>query len=337
MIRFRLFALAASVPLLAVAAAPVLAAEPAAPKVTATLPGPDGGWDYVTVDADYGRVLVARSMGVTVYDLASGQGASILTQLKGTHIALPLNGGKDVLVTVGSTGEAVIADLATGTVRSRVKTGVKPDAAAFDRVSGLVWVMDNKGGGVALIDPATGVLAGTIPTPGALEFVASDGKGHVYANVEDTGEIVAFDARARTVIGRYKLTGCEEPSGLAYDSVNNRLFSACANKVATAVAADTGAVVATLKIGAGPDAAVYDPVAHRVFIPSRDGKLTVIDADALKVAAVGDTRVSARTAALDVKTGRLYLPSAVMAPPAAPGGRPTATPGSFAVLAVATR
>ncbi len=335
MTRFRLAALAAFAPLLAAAATPARAAD--APKVTAALSGPDGGWDYITADADHGRILVARSAGVTVYDMASGKATPILSELKGTHIALPLNGGKDVLVTVGSTGEAVIADLTTGAVRSRVKTGVKPDAAAFDPVSGLVWVMDNKGGGVALIDPATGALAGTIAVPGALEFVASDGKGHVYANVEDAGEIVAFDARTRKVTGHYKLTGCEEPSGLAYDSVNNRLFSACANKVATAVAADTGALLATLAIGAGPDAAVFDPVAHRVFIPSRDGKLTVIDADALKVAAVGETRVSARTAAIDVTTGRIYLPSAVMAPPATPGGRPTAKPGSFAVLTVTTR
>jgi DNA-binding beta-propeller fold protein YncE len=307
------------------------------PQVAATLAGPDGGWDYITVDADAGRALVARGLGVSVFDLGTGKATQILPELKGNHIALPVNGGKDVLVTTGFTGEAVIADLATGTVRSRVKTGVKPDAAVFDAASGLVWVMDNKGGGVALVNPVSGALEGTIAVPGALEFAASDGKGRVYVNVEDLGEIVAFDAKARKVVGHYKLTGCEEPTGLAYDPDNNRLFAACANKVSAVVAADTGASLATLPIGSGPDAAVFDPVAHRVFIPSRDGKLTVIDADALKVVGTGQTRTSARTAALDVKTGRIYLPSAVMGPPATAGGRPVATPGSFAVLAVTTR
>jgi len=319
-------------------ASAALAATAPVPQVVATLAGPDGGWDYITVDSDGGRVLVARGVGVSVQDLATGKTTQILGELKGNHIALPVNGGKDVLVTTGVTGEAVIADLATGTVRSRVKTGVKPDAAVFDVVSGLVWVMDNKGGGVALVNPVSGALEGTVAVPGALEFAASDGKGHVYANVEDLGEVVAFDARARKVTAHYKLTGCEEPTGLAYDSHNNRLFAACANKVAAVVAADTGAVLATLPIGSGPDAAVYDPEAHRVFIPSgRDGKLTVIDADTLKVVATGTTRTSARTAAIDVKTGRVYLPSAVMGPPATAGGRPVATAGSFAVLAVTTR
>jgi DNA-binding beta-propeller fold protein YncE len=309
----------------------------ALPKVTATLPGPDGGWDYITLDADHGRALVARGLGVTVFDLETGTATQILAELKGNHIALPINGGKDVLVTTGFTGEAVIADLATGTVRSRVKTGTKPDAAVFDPVSGLVWVMDNKGGGVALVNPVSGALDGAIAVPGALEFAASDGKGHVYANVEDAGEIVAFDARTRKVVGHYKLGACEEPTGLAYDADKGRLFAACANRMAAVVAADTGALLATLPIGSGPDAAVFDPVTHRVFIPGRDGKLTVIDADALKVLGTGETRTSARTAALDVKTGRIYLPSAGMGPPATAGGRPVAVPGSFAVLTVSTR
>ena len=262
-----------------------IAADAPAPKVVASLAGPDGGWDYVTLDADNNRLLVARSAGVTVYDLGSGKVSSILPELKGTHIALPVNGGKDVLVTVGPTGETVIADLATGTVRSRVKTGVKPDAAVFDPVSGLVWVMDNKDSGIALLNPRTGALEGTLALNGALEFAATDGKGRVFVNVEDTGELVALDVRSRKVVGRYKLTGCEEPTGLAYDSINDRLFSSCANKVATAVTASTGQLVATLPIGSGPDAAVFDPVTHHVLIPSRDGKLTVIDADKLQVVA----------------------------------------------------
>jgi DNA-binding beta-propeller fold protein YncE len=326
-----------AVPAVIAAAAPAFAGT-AAPKVVASLAGPDGGWDYVTLDAANNRLLVARSTGVTVYDLGSGAASSILPELRGTHIALPVNGGKDVLVTVGPTGEAVIADLATGAVRSRVKTGEKPDAAVFEPVSGLVWVMDNKGGGIALVNPVSGVLEGTIAVSGALEFAATDGKGRVFVNVEDTGELVALDARSRKVVGRYKLAGCEEPTGLAYDSINDRLFSSCANKVATAVTASTGQLAATLPIGSGPDAAVFDPVTHHVLIPSRDGKLTVIDADKLQVVATGETRTTARTAAIDVRTGRVYLPSAVMGgPPAKPGGRPTMTPGSFAVLTVTTR
>ncbi len=302
------------------------------------IPGPDGGWDYVTLDSAHGRLFVSRSTGINVVDLQSKAVTAILPDLSRTHIGLPINDGKDVLVTVGSTGEAVIADVATGAVKSRVKTGTKPDAALFDAVSGMVWVMDNKGGGVALVNPQSGALDGVIATPGALEFGVSDGAGKVFVNVEDAGEIVAFDAHDRKVIGHYKLAGCEEPTGLAYDPSNKRLFAACANKVAAVVSAETGALLATLPIGAGPDAAAYDATTHRVFIPTgRDGKVSVIDADAMKVVATLDGKVSGRTCTLDAKTGKLYLPAADMTPPKTANGRPSPTPGTFAVVVVSTR
>ena len=309
-----------------------------APKIIDRIAGPDGGWDYVTVDSEHGRVFVSRSAGATVIDLAGNKVSTLLPDLARTHIFLPINGGKDVLVTVGSTGEAVIADVATGTVKSRAKTGTKPDAATYDSVSDLVWVMDNKGAGVSLINPHTGASEGVIATPGALEFAVSDGKGKVFANVEDLGEIVAFDARDRKVIGHYPLTGCEEPTGLAYDSGNNRLFAACANKVAAVVDAATGKLIKTLAIGAGPDAAAYDPANHRVYIPTgRDGKISIIDADAVTVVGTAEGKVSARTAGIDPRTGRLYLPAADMSPPKTANGRPSATPGTFAVVVVSTR
>lgn len=308
-----------------------------APRVVDTIAAPDGGWDYVTVDPAHGRVFVARSAGVTVIDLGSRKASAILPDLSRTHIALPINDGKDLLVTVGATGETVVADLATGAVKSRARTGTKPDAAVYDAVSDRVWVMDNKGGGVSLVNPHTGAAEGVIATPGALEFAVSDGQGKVFANVEDLGEIVAFDVKDRKVVGHYKMAGCEEPTGLAYDPGAKTLFAACANKVAAVVSAETGALVTTIPIGSGPDAAAFDATTGRVFIPTRDGKLWVIDAKSHTVVASADTKVSARTEALDVATGRLYLPAADMTPPKTANGRPSATPGTFGLLVVSTR
>ena len=337
MIKSLLAATGLSLVLASAASAAILPKLDGLPKLD-SLPGPDGGWDYVTLDAAHGRLFVSRSSGINRIDLDTGKVTALLADLSRTHIGLPINDGKDLLVTVGSTGEAVIADVATGTVKSRVKTGTKPDAALYDAVSGLVWVMDNKGGGVALVNPVSGTLEGSIATPGALEFGISDGVGKVFINVEDLGEIVAFDARDRKVIGHYKLGSCEEPTGLAYDPTNKRLFAACANKVAAVVAAETGALLATLPIGSGPDAASYDPQTHRVFIPTgRDGKISVIDADVMKVVATLDGKVSARTCTFDVKTGRLYLPAADMTPAKTANGRPSATPGTYAVVVVPTR
>lgn len=310
----------------------------AAPSVVDKLTGPDGGWDYLTVDSSAGRAYVARSAGVSVFDLATKKVSTIASDLTRTHIALPINGGKELLVTVGSTGEAVIIDATTGLVRTRVKTGEKPDAAGFDPVSGLVWVMDNKGGGVALVNPTTGALDSKIAVDGALEFVVSNGQGKVFINVEDKNELVTVDVASRKVIAHTPLATCDGPSGLAYDAAHDVTVSVCSNKLAVIVSGKTSKVVGTVAIGAGPDAAVYDAKSQLVFVPAgREGKLYGVDAAKASVVSVTPTQVSARTANIDSATGLIYLPAAAFAPPATAGARPSAVPGSFNLVVVSTR
>ena len=54
----------------------------------------------------------------------------------------------------------------------------------------------------------------------------------------------------------------------------------------------------------------------------------------VKVGARITTEVGARTAAMDPRTGALYLPTARFDPPAVPGGRPVAVAGTFHVLEI---
>jgi DNA-binding beta-propeller fold protein YncE len=304
---------------LAIAATLILALEvgpahaaPLSPQVIDHITaGPDGGWDYATFDSLNQKIYVARTSGVTVIDLAHQTSTAILPDLSRNHIALPINGGKGLLVTVGSTGEAVLVDIAGGTVTGRVKTGAKPDAALVEPQSGLVWVMDNRGGGITLIDPRSGHMEGKIAVEGDLEFAVTDGAGTVYVNVEDRNEIVVLDTKSRSIRAHYALSGCDGPTGLALDTQHRRLIAACANRVAPIVSLRTGKVLTNLPIGNGPDAVVYDPKTDRAFVPNgRDGTLSVIDAGAMKVLATIPTAVSARTATLDPQTGYLYLPSA---------------------------
>jgi hypothetical protein len=78
-------------------------------------------------------------------------------------------------------------------------------------------------------------------------------------NIEDTSQLLEIDALKVSVLHRWPLAGCKEPSGLAFDQKNRRLFSVCGNKKMMVVNADTGEVVASLPIGEDPDAAGFDP------------------------------------------------------------------------------
>jgi hypothetical protein len=314
------------------------AAQAAAPgyHVLARISGPDGGWDYVRVDAANNRVLVAHGGSVMSVDLATNAVTAGLAPGSVLHDAMPVNGGKEFLVTNGGTGTAVFADAKTGATVATVQAGKGADAAAFDAHSGLVLVMNHIGGDVTLIDPKAHTAVGTIMIGGELEAAAVDGAGHAFVNVEDKNEIAVVDLAARKVTARYALTGCDGPTGLAYVTADRLLIAAC-DGATDVVDARSGKVLQTLATGKGADGVAYDSHQRLAFVPAgRAGTLAVIAVgkDQSTILETVPTQVGARTIGLDERTGRVYLPTAQFGPPATPGGRPSRLPGTFQVLVV---
>jgi DNA-binding beta-propeller fold protein YncE len=308
------------------------AAAPPRLAVTSEIAGPDGGWDYLSFDPVHRRLYVSRSDGTMAIDVDTGKVTPKLVDAQRTHMAVPADQGADLVITSTTAGAAVVADALTGQVRATIKTGTKPDGAFLEPTSGLVWVLDNAGAGIALIDAKAGTKVATIAVPGALESAAMDGQGKVFVNVEDKNEIAVIDVKARKLVGHYPLAGCEEPNGLAYGE--GRLVAACTNNVAKVVDPRDGKVLATLPIGPRPDTALYDPARKLVYVPTGgDGKLTLISPGQAKVVGVVATHTGARSQALDPKTGALYLPAADYTPGQG-GGRPTPVPGTFRILEV---
>ena len=325
--------------IVALASAPALHAAPAL-SIVARWAGPDGSWDYTAFDPLHRRLYVGRGDGITAVDVDTGMVTPQLLAASRTHIALPVNGGDEIVVTEGGTGSALLADAKTGKVRATIKTGKKPDAAVFEPASGLALVMDNAGGGITLIDVKSGTSVGVIRVEGNLESGAADGTGKVFVNVEDKNEIVVIDVKARKVIAHYPLKGCEEPNGLAYAKASRVIVSACANGVAEVVDAASGKLLKTLTIGLRSDTAFYDSKRNLVFVPTgQDGVVNVVsvaDAKHIDIVAKVPSQVGSRSGAVDVKTGRVYLPSAEYGPVPA-GGRPAAAAGTFKVLVLAPR
>lgn len=311
-------------------------ANAAALHVTARYPGPDGGWDFSTIDPAHHRLYLSRSNGVTALDLSSGLVTPMLVAGSRTHIALPVNSGSDILVTNGATAGAFIADAQTGAIRVQsIPTGAKPDAAFVEPTTGLAWVLDNDGGGIAMIDTHFGRVTGRIEVPGALESPASDGHGTVYITVEDHSEVVVIDAHSRRVTKHYPLADCEGPTGLAYDAHDQRLIAECANGALKIISAHDGHLLASLPLGSRPDGLIYDERRNLVFAPTGgDAMMSVIDPAHLSVIGHVSTRGGARSGALDPNTGDIYLPSGEFGPPVAPSTRPTLVPGSFQILRV---
>jgi DNA-binding beta-propeller fold protein YncE len=210
-----------------------------------------------------------------------------------------------------------------------------PDAIVYDPPSGRVFAFNGDISQATVINPKSGKVEKIIAFGGKPEFSVSDGKGSVYVNLEDKGEIAQIDTGSLTVKAHWPLAPCEEPAGLARDRENRRLFSVCGNKTMVVVDADSGKVIANLPIGVHPDGAIYDPVTKQAFSPNIDATLTVVGQDGKEKYSVLDTvqtEPGARTMAMDLKTHTIYLSSAKFGPKPEGSRFPSVVPETFKVL-----
>ncbi|MGE5113157.1 MAG: YncE family protein [Acidobacteriaceae bacterium] len=295
--------------------------------------GGEGGWDYLTLSPNGDRLFVAHTNKIEVLDTSSGK---VIGEI-------PANGAHGIALvpernlgfsTNGRAGTVTVFHLDTLKPETDIKAGENPDAVIYDPNSKRVIVMNGRSKDLMAIDPSTLKVVATVPLGGKLEFAAAD-VGHVYVNVEDLAEIAAVNTKNWKQDQRWKLNGCEEPSGLALDPKQNVLFAVCGNKVMAVVATKDGKQLATLPTGAGTDGAKFDADLKRAFASNGEGTLTVVQESGngkYEVLGNVDTARGARTMALDPKTHKIYLATAELGPPAEGERRPSTKPGTFSVL-----
>jgi DNA-binding beta-propeller fold protein YncE len=305
--------------------------------------GGEGGWDYLTLDPDSRRLFISRGTHVIVIDADSGKPVGDIPDTPGVHgiaLAPEFNRG---FTSNGREGTVSIFDLKTLALISKVKdVGDNPDAILYDPATKRIFTFNGRSHDSTAIDAASGKIVGKIPLDGKPEFGVSTGAGEIFVNIEDKSELTAFDPQALKVKSTWPLAPCQEPSGLAMDIKNRRLFSGCDNKLMAIVNADTGKVITTVPIGEGVDANRFDPENQLAFASCGEGVLTVVkeeSPDKYSVLQNVPTQARARTMELDPKTHQIFLITANFGPkPAAtadqPNPRPTVLPDSFVVLVV---
>jgi DNA-binding beta-propeller fold protein YncE len=306
--------------------------------------GGDQGWDYLAFDAGARRVYVSHGDEVIVLDADDGKPVGRIEHLDGVHGIALAPARHRGWISNGRSGEVTVFDTGSLKTLATLKaTGANPDAILYDPASGRVFTFNGRSADATAFDAASGRLLATIPLPGKPEFAVSDGAGHVWANIEDKNELVEIDPKADVVRATWSLAPCQSPSGLAIDVAHRRLFSVCDNQTMTVLDADSGRHVAGVPIGEGPDAAAFDGQRGLVFSSNGEsGTLTVVhedDPDHYRVLATVPTQTTARTLALDPKSGHLFLSAAKFGPHTEQGGahhRPPVLPGSFTVLEVGT-
>lgn len=300
--------------------------------------GGDGGWDYVTVDAEAHRIFVTRTTHTQAIDEETGKVLGDIPGQKVSHgVAVVSKVGRGFITDGGGSGAIVVFDLKTYAVMGTIPTVPDSDGIIYDAAMNEVLAVSGDGGVLMTfkpdIDPANGKMDAPIDLGGKPEFLASDGKGKAYVNLEDKDVVAVVDLHTRTVVARWPVAPGGHPVGMALDAKTHRLFVGCRNPQKMIVmSAEDGKVLAALPIGVGVDATKVDGA--QAFASCRDGSLTVVAEKSgnYEVVQTVQTAAGARTMGVDAARHEIFLPTAELEP--ATTGRPRAKPGTFEILVV---
>ena len=306
--------------------------------------GGPGGFDYVSADSA-SRILYINRRGmppaITLYNLDTLAPAGQIPDVNGHGVAVDTPSNHAFT----TSKPVVMWDTKTLMPLKKIEVGGNPDGIFYDSFNRRVYILSHAQPYATVIDGASGNVVGTIDLGGQPEQAVSDGKGHLYVDIEDKANVAVVDAKTMTVTAHYDLAGkggtC---AGLAIDARNHILFAACRNPQNMVIlSANDGKIITTLPLGRGTDGAVFNPNTMEAFSSQTDGTLTVIKEMSptnFVVEQTVQTMPSAKTLTLDAKTNRIYLIGAEF-PPAPPrpaqggqGNPNPMVPDSFTILVV---
>jgi len=295
-------------------------------RVIRTIPlGGEGGWDYVTVDSDSHRIYIPRGTHIMVLDEGTGKLIADIPGMNGIHgvaLAPEFNRGFITGNKSEQEGTIYILDLKTLKIISSLPSNsTDTDSIIYDPSTKRIFVNNGDGMNLTVVDAATEKVIGTMPFNANPEAAVADGKGSIFQDLEDKGQVIEYYAKKLTVKNRWPTAPCVAPVGLTMDKANRRLYVACrANKgaapgVLVVMNADNGQVVTSMPIALGVDGIVFDPGTGTIFATCRDsgdgktGVTNILHADSPdKISSVADVKTiyGARTLSLDPKTHHIF-------------------------------
>ena len=326
------------IPLLAVSAG--LAQQASPYKLVNTVKvGGAGGFDYVYADVAGRRLYIPRPAAtgarISVFDLDSLAAVGEIPNANARGVAVDPKSHHGF----GSSKPVVMWDTRTLATIKTIDVDGRPDGIMFDPFNDRVWVLSHQAPNATVIDAKDGSIAGTVDLGGEPEQAVSDGKGHIWIDIEDKDNIAAVDAKTLKVTAHYDLAGKGGgPGGLALDVKNHILFSTC-HEPATMVIlnADDGKIIATLPIGKGTDGAGFNPKTMEAFSSQGDGTLTVVKENSpasFEVEQNVPTKAGSRTMTIDTKTDRIFSITGDFTPPKPGERRGQMLPDSFSIVVV---
>jgi len=274
----------------------------------------DGNWDYLSVDSKNRNLYLSHGDRVDIVNVDRDEVIGSIGDQHGVHgIAIDLLDNKG-FISNGKSSDVTVFDLKTRKVLAHVpSTGTGVDAITYNPLLDYVLVHNSKSHSITVIDGKTNAVKGTIDAQGKTEFGVSDLKGFYYVNLEAEGKIAKIDLKKMKVVTLFELKPDHDPAGMAIDLKNNLLFCGARSNNLVVLDASNGNIITTVPIGDHNDAVVFDPESKFIYVSSILADITIIHQESrntYKLVQHVNTKLFSKTMALDMKTKKVYLPSA---------------------------
>src|SRR5487761_2082429 len=156
--------------------------------------GGAGGFDYVYADSAGRRLYIPRPGNparITVFNLDTLESTGEIpdTNARGAAVDPKSNHG------FVSSKPVVMFDTKTLAVIKKIDVEGGPDGILFDPFNERTYIWSHSAPNATVINAKDGLIAGTIDLGGAPEQAVTDGKGHIYVDIEDKDNVVVIDAK----------------------------------------------------------------------------------------------------------------------------------------------
>jgi DNA-binding beta-propeller fold protein YncE len=331
--------------------------------------GGEGGSDYIYADVAGRRLYIPRGGTravpatattpetpavpgrITIFNLDTLEPIGEIPDTGGNGVAVDPKSGHGF----SSSSPVSMFDTKTMKVIKKIDVGTaRPDGILFDAFNDRVYVFSHPTKNAVVIDSKDGTVVGTIDLGGVPEQAVADGKGTLWAVMQDAqGSVTVVDAKTMKATAHYPFGDVGGCNGLALDDKNHILFAACAvsgnppvvppKPTMVVMSAADGKILTTLPLAGGSDGAVFNPSTMEAFSSHGNGTMTIVkekSPTSFEVEQNLNTMPGARTLTFDSKTNHVLTMSVERGPAPAPppgGGRGApgpAIPGSFTILVV---
>jgi DNA-binding beta-propeller fold protein YncE len=292
------------------------AALPLTPVADLPLPGRASRFDYQWVDAARRRLYIAHlgDGSLVVFDLDAQRALQEIPGLPSVHGVVAAPEKHAIFATVTADKTLALIDDRSFQVRARVPAGEYPNGLAYDPKSDRVFVSNNTGLGIGVVDVKTARALPGIDIGGGAGNTQYDAEsGHVLAAVHGKGHLVDIDPATAQVASRIALEGVTTCHGLLVAGSQRLAFAACRGSSPKLVVVDLKSRRQTASLPLPPDMDVlaFDPGLGRLYAASETGTVAVFGVAADRsVTELGSGVVgpNAHSVAVDPTNHRVYFP-----------------------------